>query len=145
MKKGPQDPLARRHTTVAHPSLPTEGFCAVMTCAADDAACPLAPEADARFSLPYDDPKVAHGRPDAAAVCDARSEEIAREPAWDLAGAAGGTQEALADLGQRLPEPAAPHGRRAQNARRRSCGSVFVRLRHRMQPFVANGSNNVKS
>ncbi len=68
--------------TLAHRSLPRGGFCAVMTCSDADSACPVVPGAGERVALPYDDPKTADGRPDAAAVYDARAAEIAREMVW---------------------------------------------------------------
>jgi arsenate reductase len=58
---------------------PTTDFCAVMTCAAADEACPRVPGATLRLAIPYDDPKLADGTPDEAATYDERCAQIARE------------------------------------------------------------------
>ncbi len=68
--------------TFGDPANPQRGFTAVMTCAEADEACPFVPGAAARISLPYVDPKVADGTPDAARVYDERCAQIAREMLW---------------------------------------------------------------
>lgn len=61
------------------PPNPTEGFCAVMTCGAADAGCPIVFGADERVAITYDDPKAADGTPQETAVYDERCRQIARE------------------------------------------------------------------
>lgn len=58
---------------------PQEGFAAVMTCTAADAACPFVPGADLRVGLPYVDPKESDDTPAEAQTYDERSVQIARE------------------------------------------------------------------
>lgn len=58
---------------------PTAGFAAVMVCTEADKACPSVAGADARFALPYVDPKVADNTPDEARAYDERCAQIARE------------------------------------------------------------------
>ena len=58
---------------------PKTDFCAVMTCAQADAACPLVPGAALRVSLPYEDPKVFDGTSAEADRYDDRCRQIARE------------------------------------------------------------------
>jgi arsenate reductase (thioredoxin) len=58
---------------------PREGFAAIMTCSAADAACPTVRGAALRVALPYDDPKYADDTPEEAARYDARSRQIAAE------------------------------------------------------------------
>jgi arsenate reductase (thioredoxin) len=61
------------------PPNPTGGFCAVMTCGAADAGCPVVFGAAQRIAITYDDPKAADGTAEEAAVYDERCREIARE------------------------------------------------------------------
>lgn len=61
------------------PSSPTADFAAVLVCGEADKACPVVPGAGLRLPLPFDDPKVADGTPEAAAVYAARSRDICRE------------------------------------------------------------------
>jgi protein-tyrosine-phosphatase len=61
------------------PANPRNGFGAVMTCGQADQACPLIPGAEARFSLPWEDPKVMDGTEKEAARYDERCRQIARE------------------------------------------------------------------
>jgi len=65
--------------TYDHSSNPSGEFAAVMTCSQAEAECPYVPGAAGRFSLPYDDPGVADGRPDAERVYAARCLQIATE------------------------------------------------------------------
>lgn len=61
------------------PANPSEGFGAVMVCSSADVACPIVPGADARFVIPYVDPKVSDGTEAEAATYDERTREIGRE------------------------------------------------------------------
>jgi arsenate reductase (thioredoxin) len=58
---------------------PSRDFCAVMTCSAADAACPIVRGATERISLPYDDPGLLDGSDREAATYDERCRRIARE------------------------------------------------------------------
>ncbi len=58
---------------------PREGFGAVMTCSSADRGCPIVYGADARFAIPYVDPKVSDGTDAEAATYDARLEQIGTE------------------------------------------------------------------
>jgi arsenate reductase len=58
---------------------PSEGFVAVMTCSAADAACPIVFGAEARISIPYEDPKAFDDTEREAAMYDERCRQIARE------------------------------------------------------------------
>ena len=60
-------------------SNPSEGFGAVMTCSIADRSCPLVYGADARFAIPYIDPKVSDGTDAEAATYDARLGQIGTE------------------------------------------------------------------
>jgi arsenite-transporting ATPase len=61
------------------PPNPTANFCAVMTCAHADEACPLVPSCDLRAAIRYEDPKVSDNTPDEASVYDLRSAQICRD------------------------------------------------------------------
>jgi len=58
---------------------PKSGFCAVMTCAEADEACPVVLGMEKRVSLPYEDPKVADGQHNEQMVYDQRCQQIALE------------------------------------------------------------------
>ncbi len=58
---------------------PDSGFAAVMTCAQADKHCPNVRGANARISIPYEDPKVADDTPSETATYDERCAQIARE------------------------------------------------------------------
>ncbi|MEM9990163.1 MAG: protein-tyrosine-phosphatase [Bacteroidota bacterium] len=58
---------------------PSSQFAAVMVCDSADEACPVVPGADARFSLPFDDPKAFDNTSLQAAKYDERTRQIARE------------------------------------------------------------------
>lgn len=58
---------------------PKEDFCAVMTCARADKNCPLVNGCSLRVAVPYEDPKVADGKPEEAAKYDERCVQISRE------------------------------------------------------------------
>ncbi|MEE2973253.1 MAG: protein-tyrosine-phosphatase [Planctomycetota bacterium] len=61
---------------------PTTDFVAVMVCDDADRGCPIVPGADARFAIPYRDPKVADDTPRESEMYDERCREIAREMIW---------------------------------------------------------------
>lgn len=71
---------------------PQDGFAALMVCSDADQGCPWVEGAEARFSLPYTDPKHADGSPSEAAAYDEASRIIAGEMAW-LVELAKGTQK----------------------------------------------------
>jgi len=58
---------------------PTEGFAAIMTCSAADAACPIVFGAEERIAIPFDDPKEADGTEREAEIYDERCRQIAKE------------------------------------------------------------------
>ncbi|MEL6276628.1 MAG: protein-tyrosine-phosphatase, partial [Bacteroidota bacterium] len=58
---------------------PQEQFAAVMTCDHADQNCPFVPGAERRFSLTYEDPKVADNTPSEKATYDERLRQIGRE------------------------------------------------------------------
>lgn len=64
------------------PPNPVSGFAAIMTCSHAEENCPFVPGCERRFSIPYDDPKMADDSPDEAAVYDARCRQIAQEMAF---------------------------------------------------------------
>ena len=70
--------------TLEDPSLPQHGFIAVTTCNDADQACPVIIGAARRLALPYADPKVSDGTPDALATYARRSDEIALEMLYVL-------------------------------------------------------------
>lgn len=73
----------------ASPPNPRSGFAAVMVCADADEACPIVDGADARFAIPYQDPKAADDTPAEAATYDERCAQIAREMLYVFERAAG--------------------------------------------------------
>lgn len=72
------------------PPNPGEGFAAVMTCSAADAACPVVPGAEVRFAIPYDDPKAHDGTEGEAEAYDERCRQIAREMLYLFSRASAG-------------------------------------------------------
>lgn len=76
---GGMEPLRCFSKVYDHPPNPTRDFCAVMTCGAADAACPIVFGAAERIAITYDDPKAADGTPQETAVYDERCRQIARE------------------------------------------------------------------
>ncbi|MEZ6088833.1 MAG: protein-tyrosine-phosphatase [Pirellulaceae bacterium] len=58
---------------------PATEFCAVMTCAEADKACPLVGGCDLRVPIRYEDPKVADGTEQESQRYDERSAQICRE------------------------------------------------------------------
>ncbi|MDA0728559.1 MAG: protein-tyrosine-phosphatase [Bacteroidetes bacterium] len=65
--------------TYSDPANPSTGFAAVMTCSDADRGCPLVYGADARFAVPYVDPKVSDNTAEEAATYDARCRQIGTE------------------------------------------------------------------
>lgn len=61
------------------PGNPQKDFLAVMTCSGADDACPVVPGADVRFSIPYEDSKVADNTTEEEKVYDERCLQIATE------------------------------------------------------------------
>lgn len=64
---------------------PQAGYCAVMTCASADEACPVVAGCKLRLPIRYEDPKAADGTPQEAAVYDERSRQICRELLYAMA------------------------------------------------------------
>lgn len=60
-------------------SIPNTGVTAIMVCTDADENCPFIPGADARFPLPFEDPKVADGTPQEASRYLESLHEIGRE------------------------------------------------------------------
>jgi arsenate reductase len=71
--------LASFSKKYTHPENPQTGFVAILVCSAADEACPFVPGADARFTIPYEDPKLSDDTDQEAFVYRERSSEIARE------------------------------------------------------------------
>ena len=65
--------------TYGHEANPQSGFAAVMTCSSADRGCPIVYGADARFAVPYIDPKVSDGTDQEAATYDERLRQIGTE------------------------------------------------------------------
>ena len=63
----------------AHPSNPQSGFAAILVCNEANEACPIVSGADARFSLPYVDPKISDGTAEESRIYQERSKEIGGE------------------------------------------------------------------
>ena len=62
-----------------HDINPASGFAAVMTCSSADRGCPIVYGSDARFAIPYVDPKGSDGTPAEDATYDERLRQIGRE------------------------------------------------------------------
>lgn len=73
------DPVICFSKSYDDPSNPQQHFAAVMVCSDAEKACPYIAGADARFSLPYEDPKTSDGTGSEAEVYGRRGREIARE------------------------------------------------------------------
>jgi hypothetical protein len=73
------DPMRAFSKVYDQPPNPTQGFAAVMTCSAADAACPIVFGAEQRIAIPYDDPKAFDDTVQEAAKYDERCRQIARE------------------------------------------------------------------
>jgi arsenate reductase (thioredoxin) len=74
-----EEPIRAFSKKFSHESNPQSEFCAVMTCTDADEACPFVPGAEARISLPYEDPKKSDDTALESETYEARSIEIARE------------------------------------------------------------------
>lgn len=61
------------------PPNPNSGFAAVMVCAEADAGCPFVPGAEARFAIPYEDPKEFDDSPLESQAYEKRVHQIGRE------------------------------------------------------------------
>ena len=61
------------------PFNPQSDFGAIMVCSEADRSCPVVDGADARFSLPYDDPRYFDDTPSETKKYDERCRQIARE------------------------------------------------------------------
>ncbi len=58
---------------------PTEGFAAVMVCSDADKSCPVVPGAEARFAIPFDDPRHFDNTPSEEMAYDKTCRLIARD------------------------------------------------------------------
>ncbi|MBL7798757.1 MAG: protein-tyrosine-phosphatase [Saprospiraceae bacterium] len=76
------NPLAAFSKVYNQAPNPTQGFAAVMTCSQAEENCPYVAGAEKRFSITYDDPKIADGTPEEEAVYDARCRQVAAEMAY---------------------------------------------------------------
>jgi arsenate reductase len=79
--KAPMECFSKVHD---QPPNPRQGFCAVMTCSAAEAACPVVFGATHRIAIRYDDPKEFDGSPLEQAKYDERCRQIAREMLYAL-------------------------------------------------------------
>jgi len=61
------------------PKNPQGNFAAIIVCSEADASCPFVPGADARFAIPYVDPKIADNTPFESEAYAQRTRQIARE------------------------------------------------------------------
>lgn len=68
---------------------PSDNYCALMVCTSADEACPVVFGADARISLPYEDPKRSDGTPQESQSYDDTCRLIARELFYTFAHATG--------------------------------------------------------
>ena len=73
------EPIICFSKTFDQPPNPGDGFCAVMTCSAADAGCPVVLGASERISLRYEDPKNFDGADRETAKYDERCRQIASE------------------------------------------------------------------
>ncbi|MEX2594069.1 MAG: protein-tyrosine-phosphatase [Anditalea sp.] len=72
------DPLAC-FSKLYHDPANVAPFAAVMTCSEADINCPFIPEAETRFSITYEDPKIADGTPQEEQIYAERNRQIASE------------------------------------------------------------------
>ena len=72
-------PLKMFSKAYNHKTNPQSQFAAIMVCTQADEGCPVVFGAEARFSIPYNDPKEFDGTPVALEKYKERSREIARE------------------------------------------------------------------
>ena len=83
------EPMTMFSKKFDHRMNPTSNFAAVMVCSQADEACPIVPGANARFSIPYEDPKVSDGTSEEEETYQARSRQIAREMFYAMQQAKG--------------------------------------------------------
>ncbi|WP_291724413.1 protein-tyrosine-phosphatase [Bernardetia sp.] len=62
-----------------HKQNPKKDFAAIMVCSDADKNCPLVLGADARFAIPFEDPKVSDGTPSETQTYDERCKQIGTE------------------------------------------------------------------
>lgn len=72
-------PLKMFSKAYNHEANPQSQFAAIMVCTQADEGCPVVFGAEARFSIPYDDPKEFDGTPIVLEKYQKRSRQIARE------------------------------------------------------------------
>ncbi len=70
------DAFSKKYADAPNPS---NSFAAIMTCAHADESCPNVVGAESRFTINYEDPKIADGRADQELVYNERSMQIAAE------------------------------------------------------------------
>jgi arsenate reductase len=70
------DPILAYSKLYDAPENPQDSFIAVMVCGHADENCPFIPNAQKRFAVTFDDPKVADDTPEEAAAYDAKIIEI---------------------------------------------------------------------
>jgi len=75
----PEDEKTLFSKTYDSPPNPTENFAAILVCTDADEGCPFIPGADARFSIPYDDPKSFDETPEEVQRYNDRVLQIGRE------------------------------------------------------------------
>jgi hypothetical protein len=63
----------------SHKQNPQKDFVAIMVCSDADKNCPLVMGADARFAIPFEDPKISDGTPKEAQTYDERCKQIGTE------------------------------------------------------------------
>lgn len=73
------EPVEAFSKKFSDPFNPQKKFSAVMTCSEADEACPIVPGAEVRFSIPYEDPKVADYTPEEETKYDKQCMQIANE------------------------------------------------------------------
>lgn len=78
------EPMECFSKAYGQPPNPTHDFCAVMTCAAADDACPLVLGAAERLAIRYDDPKAFDGTERETEQYDERCRQVAREMLYAL-------------------------------------------------------------
>lgn len=79
---GPDEGIEAWSKVYSDPANPQQSYAALMVCTDADEGCPVVLGAEARFSLPYQDPKHADGSPQEEAAYDAACQTIAAEMAW---------------------------------------------------------------
>lgn len=83
IKYAPNEPAIISFSKVyPHELNPKNQFAAVMTCSDADEGCPVVLGAEARFSIPYEDPKIFDGTASQHQKYSERSLQIAQEMWW---------------------------------------------------------------